>query len=802
MNPSQPWLDAAFDGVIAAAYFAIPIALAVYFLKRRDSAYPWVWVLFGGFFVLGGATHLLSGALPWMPLAGTTLAGTTLAETMLAAKGATAVVSAVTAVAMWIMMPRVLSFPSRGKLSALNAELKAEIDRRSWEDMRFKLLVEAVSNYAILMLDPSGNVTSWNAGAERTKGYREHEILGQHFSRFYTEEDRAAGKPQQGLDIARTEGRFEDQGWRVRKNGSLFWASVVITPIRRENGEILGYGKVTHDTTEQERIRKALEDANTDLEHHVRERTQSLAELAEQLASEIEVRKATEVTRREATELVEATFSVAPFPIVIVGPNAEVLRWNPAGEKTFGFSEAELKEKGLRLLLPREGGDGALRAFVAARAGRVNLVTKIAHADASKRDIRLSTIPILREDGSLRAVVGMMEDLTQANRTEAQLRQAQKMEAIGTLTGGLAHDFNNLLGIIIGNIDMLRDARPDDEEVTELSGEALDAAERGAELTRSLLAFARRQPLQPVRLELDVLIGGQVKLLSRLLGEDVEIRLDLADTVCPVVADPAQLQAALTNLATNARDAMPKGGKLTIATSHRKVDGDYTAANPDVPPGDYALIEVTDTGSGMPDEVRSRIFEPFYSTKEEGGTGLGLSMVFGFMKQSGGHISVYSEVGVGTTFRLYLPCSHVPEEKKADLRADGPLAGRNETILAVEDSEPLRRIVVRQLRGLGYRVYEATSAAEALTALEGGQVDLLFTDVVMPGGVDGFKLIELARRKQPGIKVILTSGFPQSRFSKEMGPGAFHLLSKPYRKDDLALLVRNVLDAQLETQES
>ncbi|HEX4505601.1 MAG TPA: ATP-binding protein, partial [Alphaproteobacteria bacterium] len=431
--------------------------------------------------------------------------------------------------------------------------------------------------------------------------------------------------------------------------------------------------------------------------------------------------------------------------------------------------------------------------------GRVNIVTKIAHADGTKLDIRLSTTPILNVDGSIRAIVGMMEDLTQVNKTEAQLRQAQKMEAIGTLTGGLAHDFNNLLGIIIGNIDMLREARPDDAEVDELAGEALEAAERGAELTRSLLAFARRQPLQPVRLELDVLIGSQVKLLSRLLGEDVQIRLDLADTICPVVADPAQLQAALTNLATNARDAMPKGGKLTIATAHSKIDGDYAAANPDVPPGDYALIEVTDTGSGMPAEVRSRIFEPFYSTKEERGTGLGLSMVFGFMKQSGGHISVYSEVGVGTTFRLYLPCSQVPEEKKTDLRADGPLAGRNETVLAVEDSEPLRRIVVRQLRGLGYRVLEATGAAEALQTLDTEHVDLLFTDVVMPGGIDGFALTELARQKRPGIKVILTSGFPQSRFSTEMQPGSFHLLSKPYRKGDLALLVRNVLDEQMES---
>jgi len=790
MNPSLVWLEAGTDGVMAAAYFSIPIALAVYFLKRRDSAYPWVWILVGGLFVLGGLSHMLSGFAPWLPLYGVSLA----------AKAVTATVSAIAAIVMWLLMPRVLSFPSRGKLNALNAELKAQVAARSLEEQRFKLLVEGVSDYAILMLDPAGNVTSWNPGAERIKGYREDEILGQHFSRFYTEEDRAAGKPQQGLDIAKAEGRFEDRGWRVRKNGSLFWADVVITAILNENGELLGYGKVTHNTTEQLRIRKALEDANADLGEHVRERTANLAAMTEQLAGEIAERKAAESTRREAAELLQATFDTAPFPIIITGANGEVLMWNKAGEVTFGHTEADLKAKGFGILAPSDGKGDAAKIYDAGRKGPVNTLARAVRADGQILDIRLSAAPILAEDGTIRAIVGMMEDQTQANKTEAQLRQAQKMEAIGTLTGGLAHDFNNLLGIIIGNIDMLRDARPDDADVDELAGEALDAAERGAELTRSLLAFARRQPLQPVRLELDVLIGGQVKLLSRLLGEDIEVKLDLADAICPVVADPAQLQAALTNLATNARDAMPKGGRLTIATAHCKIDGDYTAANPEVPPGDYALIEVTDTGIGMSAEVRSRIFEPFYSTKEEHGTGLGLSMVFGFMKQSGGHISVYSELGVGTTFRLYLPCSHAPEEMKTDLRAEGPLAGRNETVLAVEDSEPLRRIAVRQLRGLGYRVLEATSAAEALQTLEAEQVDLLFTDVVMPGGIDGFTLIGLARQKQPGIRVILTSGFPQSRFSSEMKPGSFHLLSKPYRKGDLALLVRTVLDEQMEPE--
>jgi PAS domain S-box-containing protein len=748
--------DAIPDGVIAVAFFSIAAALAAYFARRRETAYPWLWVLVVGLFVFGGLSHLISGIAQAGPLN----------EIRLVANLSTAVVASAVAAAMWWLLPSALRIPTRTGLRAANTELATQIAQRSWDDQRFRLLVEAMSDYAILMLNPEGRVASWNPGAEHIKGYTERDIVGADFSCFYTAEDRAAGRPKQNLEIAKTEGRYEGEGWRVRKDGTRFWASVVISAIRGPDGELLGYGKVTHDQTERRRVQQILEDTN-----------QTLV-----------------LREREAAELLEATFSGAPFAIVIVGANENVLMWNPAAEQIFGFSEKDLKRSGLGLLLRGEGGETVRRILTSADAGRADMATQIAHADGSLIDVRLSTIPILRDDGSMRAVVGIMADLTEFNRTEAQLRQSQKMEAIGTLTGGLAHDFNNLLGIIIGNIEMLRDARADDAEVAELAGEALDAATRGAELTRSLLAFARRQPLKPDRLELDVLIGGQVKLLSRLLGEDIDIRLDLADTICSVVADPSQLLAALTNLATNARDAMPRGGKLTIATAHRRIDDDYAASNPDVPAGDYALIEVTDTGTGMPAEVKGRIFEPFYTTKEQNGTGLGLSMVFGFMKQSGGHITVYSEVGVGTTFRLYLPCAHGDEGKTPDLRPGGPLAGRNETILAVEDNEPLRRIVVRQLQGLGYRVLEATGAADALIALESGPIDLLFTDVVMPGGMDGFALAEQALQKQPGIKVILTSGFPQSRFAKDGVSGAFHLLSKPYRRGDLAVMVRGVLD--------
>jgi CheY-like chemotaxis protein len=369
------------------------------------------------------------------------------------------------------------------------------------------------------------------------------------------------------------------------------------------------------------------------------------------------------------------------------------------------------------------------------------------------------------------------------------------MEAIGQLTGGLAHDFNNLLGIIIGNLDLLRDLHRGDSDADEFASEALQAALRGADLTRRLLAFARRQPLQPQSIDVNELVAGTTKLLRRTLGEAIEITLELGDDLWSIIADPAQLEASLANLATNARDAMPRGGRLMIATSNRHLDADYAAEHPEVTAGDYVLIEMSDTGTGMPPDVMRRIFEPFYTTKErDKGTGLGLSMVFGFLKQSGGHINVYSEEGVGTTFRLYLPRAAAAAPGRE--RAPSALArGGGEVVLAVEDNASLRRVVVRQLKELGYSVLEAETAISALALLEREKVDLLFTDIVMPGDCDGFELARTALTRWPGIKVVLTSGFPEAKLNGRLGgtPDA-RLLSKPYRKEDLARVLREVLD--------
>jgi signal transduction histidine kinase len=383
-------------------------------------------------------------------------------------------------------------------------------------------------------------------------------------------------------------------------------------------------------------------------------------------------------------------------------------------------------------------------------------------------------------------------EMARREQTEARLVQSQKMEAIGNLTGGLAHDFNNLLGIAILNLDMLRERTQAEPDIDAFAKDALEAALRGADLTRRLLAFARKQPLKPERIDVNELVGGITKLLMRILGEEIEIALKTTPDLWPAIADPTQLETALTNLANNARDAMPKGGRLTIATGNRHLDEDYASLHPEVAPGDHVMIEVIDTGTGMPPEVVARIFEPFFTTKPQGkGTGLGLSMVFGFVKQSGGHINVYSEPGIGTAFRLYLPRAGEGEIEERQTVLDAEPRGNGELVLIVEDNLKLRNVVTRQVTELGYRVLEAENAAAALALLEREPVELLFADVVMPGRLNGVELVRMVRNRWPRVRVVLTSGFAASFTdgSEELS----HLLIKPYRKVELARALKNSL---------
>jgi PAS domain S-box-containing protein len=432
------------------------------------------------------------------------------------------------------------------------------------------------------------------------------------------------------------------------------------------------------------------------------------------------------------------------------------------------------------------------------KTGRLRDVPyQLVHKNGRVMDALLSASAEYDRDSTLLQCHAVSIDVTEKNALQQKLLQAQKLEAIGQLTGGLAHDFNNLLAVVIGNLDTLHDRleadRPD-PRATELVNAALAAAVRGGDLTQRLLAFARQQPLAPRLTDVNDLVSNIIKLLVRILGEHIEVSLSLAHKVPPVLVDQVQLEAALTNLATNARDAMPRGGRLVISTGSQYLDADNASQVPDVSPGEYATIDVRDEGQGMDQSTMERIFEPFFTTKEVGkGTGLGLSMVFGFVKQSNGHITVQSSVGAGTTFRLYLP--RVKNEREAtEAPVRSVVLGSNETILVVEDNDALRDVVVRQLKEFGYRVLAAGDAARALALLAQEPVDLLLTDIVMPGGTSGVELARIAVERQPSLKIALTSGFPDGEIRDLAESGAVPvLLHKPYRRAELAQVIRQAL---------
>ncbi len=522
----------------------------------------------------------------------------------------------------------------------LNETLEQRVEQRSQlitqaftelraSEERFRLLVQGVADYAIFMLDPNGFVTNWNAGAARIKGYAAEEIIGRHFSQFYTEEDRQDGLPGRVLETARRTGKYEAEGWRVRKDGTRFWANVVIDAIHDGTGQLIGFAKITRDLTE----RKAAEE---------------------------------------------------------------------------------------------------------------------------------------------------------------QLRQAQKMEAIGQLTGGVAHDFNNLLTAIIGNLEMLASLLPVGNPGRRYAEGALRAASRGSRLTEHLLAFSRRQELRPETVSINDLVRENLMLCQKTVGEGVEIALALRDELWPCRIDPAQFGAAMLNLAANARDAMGRSGRLIFRTENVTTDG----AAVDQPAGDYVVISVGDTGCGMSADVVERAFEPFYTTKEVGkGTGLGLSQVYGFAKQSGGAARIESTVGKGTTVRIHIPRAERQAESGAisqeGLRKTTPARAK---ILVVEDDPDVREMIVGILSDLGYQTLVATNGPEALAILnQDRSVDLLFTDIVMPAGMSGTELARQASCLRPDLKVLLSSGYTREANQRRLARAEFPFIAKPYRPTTLGKKLEEVL---------
>ena len=481
--------------------------------------------------------------------------------------------------------------------------------------------------------------------------------------------------------------------------------------------------------------------------------------------------------------------------ILVCDKRGTLTRVSPSSNAILGYDPSELVGHSAREFLFADDLDNTRTEMRLARRGREMRNFECRYVHKNGRVVPLAWTGVWSEAEQQHFFIG--RDISDKEAVENRLRQAQRMDAVGQLTGGLAHDFNNLLAVIIGNLGLLRDGGRIAAEDTPLLEDSLDAARLGAELTKRLLAFARRQRLEPRPLAVNDMIHGVAALLGRTLGEQISISLSLADDVWPVLVDPGQLEASLVNLATNARDAMPNGGRLTIATGNRVLGADYVAAHAELAPGDYAMIEISDTGTGIPPDIMLRIFEPFFTTKETGkGTGLGLSMVFGFVKQSGGHINVYSETGNGTTFRLYLPRLVGAAAALGPAKIEtGPVRGGDETILVVEDNEAIRHVVKLQLASLGYRSIEADRAAAALDILAREKVSLVLTDVVMPGGMSGVELAQTARMRWPSLKILLTSGFPEARLDEggQVLPG-IRLLGKPYAKEDLARALREALD--------
>jgi PAS domain S-box-containing protein len=639
---------------------------------------------------------------------------------------------------------------------------------------QLQLLIDSVVDYAIYMIGLDGRVLTWNSGARGLKGYLPDEIIGQSFSRFYTPEDRAAGIPQKALAQATSEGRFLAEGWRVRKDGTRFWASVVIDAIKNDSGELIGFAKVTRDITERHEAQRNL------------------------LESE-----------RRYRRLVEAVVDYAIFQL---DTNGIVSTWNLGAQRIKGYTADEIIGKHFSSFYTAEDRTAGVpqQALETARtSGRYEAEGLRVRKDGTK--FWASVVIDAIYDDNKKEVIGFAKvtrDITE--RQEAQLAlkamqeqiaAAQKMEAVGQLSGGIAHDFNNLMMIVLGNLETaLRHARQVSgaANLQRALNNATRGAQRAAALTGRLLAFSRRQALDPKPIEVNKFLTGAVEFIQRSLGEMIDIEAVGGAGLWKIEADGNQLESALVNLAINARDAMPHGGKLTIEAANVFVDEEYTRAVPELAPGQYVVICVTDTGSGMPADVLSHAFEPFFTTKEAGhGTGLGLSQVYGFVKQSGGHVKIYSEPGQGTTIKMYFPRLTGAETEEIESEFEPVAEGqRSETILIVEDDQDLRNYIAEILHNLNYRVIATPNAQSALTTLlqEDKRVDLLLTDIVMPG-INGRELGKRAQLMRPGLPVLYMTGYSRNAIVHQgrLDEGV-DFLQKPVGQGQLAARIRTLLD--------
>lgn len=635
---------------------------------------------------------------------------------------------------------------------------------------RFELLVQSVTDYAIYMLSTDGYVISWNAGARRFKGYEADEIIGEHFSRFYTPEEQEAGIPALALRTAQDEGRFEAEGWRMRKDGSRFWATVIIDPIRNSAGELIGFAKVTRDLTERRATQEALRRSE--------ERFRLLVE------------------------------GVTDYAIYMLDPVGIITSWNAGAERAKGYTAGEILGHNFSRFYSEEdriAGAPSRALDTARREGRFEAEGWRIRKDGSRFWANVVIDAVRDPRGELIGFAKVTRDLTE--RREAQhaldeareaIFQSQKMDAIGKLTGGVAHDFNNLLAVIVGSLDLARQRLASGADISRYIENAMTAAERGATLTQRMLAFARKQELKLGSVDCIALVRDMAPLLNSTLGTSVTVETRFPLEMSMAHADPAQLELALLNLAVNARDAMPEGGCIVIEGMETAL---IAGQGPDVPSGQYVRLSVIDDGEGMDQATLDRAREPFFTTKGVGkGTGLGLSMVHGFAEQCGGSLTISSEPGRGATVSLWLPVADASMEPDTTAKAavaihfaDGieePLV-----ILAVDDDDLVLTNTAGMLEELGHTVFQAGSGRDALRMLQQGHVDLVITDHAMPG-MTGAQLADKIEEDYPSLPVIIITGFAELPQNANRRPR----LDKPFKQAELARVVNSANHGRIASQ--
>ena len=649
---------------------------------------------------------------------------------------------------------------------------EVELKRHSDRERLFSAAVES-SHDAIITMTLDGIVTGWNPAAVRLFGWSDEDMLGRSID-LIVPDDRRSELHNILEHIRRGESVDHHETVRRRKDRRFVEVSLSVSPIKSPSGAIVGACKIARDITENKRAKALLEQESAE--------------------------------RRRIAEILDNTITSMSDAVLVADESGKILLSNPAALRVLGIASGTTTDT-----WPQDyeifQGDGAtalpwqqgplMRAMRGEMVANFDVVVK--HRDNDKRiSLVANGGPIQAGSQKKRAGMIVYRDITAGKEAERQLRHAQKMEALGQLTGGIAHDFNNILTVITGTIEILGAGVADRPELLEIAQMINDAAERGSDLTQHLLAFSRQQPLQPQATDVNELIVGSAQLLRPTLGEDVEIEAILDDTVAAAMIDPAQLTTAVLNLALNARDAMPEGGKLTIETSDVILDEHYARMNPDAVPGPYVLIAVSDTGEGISADIIDKVFDPFFTTKDVGkGTGLGLSMVYGFVKQSNGHIKIYSEPSHGTVVKMYLPrAKEHPQQVSGGAVIESVRAGNGEIVLVVEDDALVRKHAIAQVLGLGYTTLAADNAAEALALIDDhSDIDLLFTDIVMPGAMNGRQLADQAAMRRPELKVLFTSGYTEDALVHQgrLDPGVL-LLAKPYRRTDLARMIRRALD--------